>query len=338
MKLVVFNVSPRERSSFQSLKAEKGWDVFLFEERLAPESDPPADARDAEAIAVFVHNPVNEETLPKFPGLKVVLTRSTGYDHIDLEACRRRGIAVYSVPDYGSVTVAEYAVTMMLALLRRVRPMIEQGLHALFSRENLRGNDLAGRTVGLVGTGRIGQEVARRLSAFSVKILAFDKFPSEEFARSVESLEYTDLDTLYRRSNVLTFHVPLSAETHHIFNRDSLKITPWNTFLVNTSRGPVVETEAVIEGLREGRLAGVALDTFESEEVVMEEQLYAADYLSQAELRNALATYHLLRSDRVILSPHNAYNSEEALQRIVDTTIANLEAFLESKDTPTRLV
>lgn len=338
MKLVVFNTSKQERPQFESLRASRGWQVFLFEDRLTPEFELSAEARDAEAIAVFVNNTVNSETLAKFPNLKVVATRSTGYDHIDLEECRRRGIAVYTVPDYGDITVAEYTIGLILALLRRVRSMVEQSLHALFSRENLRGNDLAGKTVGLIGTGKIGKEVARRLAAFSVKILAFDKYPDLAFAEQTESMEYVDLDTLYRSSSVLTFHVPLSNETHHLFNRRSLSLVGWNTFLVNTSRGPVVETEAIIEGLREGRLAGVALDTFESEEVMMEEQFHVADQLSQAAMRNALATYQLLRSDRVILSPHNAYNTEESLQRIIDTTVANLDAFLVNKISPNRLV
>ncbi len=338
MKLVVFNTSKQERSHFESLRASRGWQVLLFEDRLTPEFDLPAEARDAEAIAVFVNNVVNSETLAKFPNIKVVATRSTGYDHIDVEECRRRSISVYTVPDYGNITVAEYTLGLILALLRRVRPMIEQSLHGLFSRENLRGNDLAGKTVGVIGTGKIGKEVARRLAAFSVKLLAFDKYPDEAFARETGSMQYVDLETLYRSSSVLTFHVPLSAETHHIFNRRSLNLVGWNTFLVNTSRGPVVETEAIIEGLREGRLAAVALDTFESEEVMMEEQFLVADQLSQSAMRNALATYQLLRSDRVILSPHNAYNTEEALQRIIDTTIANLDAYLAKQISPNRLV
>ncbi len=337
MKLIVFNVSNFERHSFESLKSEKGWEVHLLDERLTPDFDPSPEMHTAEAIAVFVNNPVNEETLSKFPSLKVVVTRSTGYDHIDVEACRRRSIPVYYVPDYGSVTVAEYTLACVLALIRRLRPMIEQSMHGAFSRENLRGNDLAGKTVGLLGTGKIGREVARRLAAFSVRILLYDKYPDEEFARSIPGAEYCDLETLYRKSHILTFHLPLNAETTHIFNRESLRLVQWNAFLINTSRGPVVETAAVIEGLREGRLAGVALDTFESEEVIMEEQFFVADYLSQSTLRTALATYHLLRSDRVILSPHNAYNSEEALQRIIDTTIENLESFLMGSDTPNRL-
>ncbi|MBI2931736.1 MAG: hydroxyacid dehydrogenase, partial [Planctomycetes bacterium] len=208
--------------------------------------------------------------------------------------------------------------------------------HGDFTRDNLRGIDLADKTVGVIGTGRIGREVTRRLKAFSTRVLAFDLRPDADFARSA-GVEYVDLESLYRSSNVLTFHVPLRPETHHIFDRGSLRLVPWKTYLVNTSRGAVVDTEAVIAGLAEGRLAGAALDTFESEEVVMEERFHVADHLTQAELRRALATYHLLRSDRVILSPHNAYNTEEALERIVSTTIANLEAFVEGRSTPNRL-
>lgn len=338
MKLLVFNVSARERAVFESLGATRGWLVHNIEERLTPELEVSPEIADADAISVFANNPVNDQTLSRFPSLRVVLTRSTGYDHVDLEACKRRGIAVYSVPDYGSVTVAEYTIALMLALLRRLRPAVEQGMHALFSRENLRGTDLAGRTVGLIGTGRIGKEVARRLAAFSVTLLAYDKYPDESLVASLPGLSYCDLETVYRRSSILTFHVPLGPDTQHIFNRHTLRLVPWKTFLINTSRGPIVETEAIIEGLQEGRLAGVALDTFESEEVVMEEQFLASDHLSQAQMRNALATYHLLRSDRVILTPHNAYNSEEALQRIIDTTIANLDAFLSNTATPNRLV
>lgn len=338
MRLVVFSISDWERPWFEALKVSKGWEIHLLEERLGPELDPPPEISDADAIAVFVHETINEETLAKFPRLKLVLTRSTGYDHIDLDACRQRGVAAYNVPDYGSTTVAEYTIGLMLALLRAFRPMIEQSVHGIFSRQRLRGFDLAGKRVGVVGTGRIGKEVIKRLTGFAVEVLAYDKYPDPKFAKAIPRMQYTDLETLYRSSNVLTFHVPLTAETQHIFNRDSLRLLQWKTFLVNTSRGPVVETEAIIDGLREGRLAGVALDTFESEEVMMEEQFYRSEQLSQAELRRALATYHLLRSDRVILSPHNAYNSEEALRRIFDSTVANIEAFLEKRPVPSRLV
>ncbi|MBI2930344.1 MAG: hydroxyacid dehydrogenase, partial [Planctomycetes bacterium] len=226
MKLAIFNVSEWERAPFEALKASKGWDIHLLEERLDPSVPAPAGVRDADAIAVFVSNPVNEETLGYFPSLRCVLTRSTGFEHIDLEACKRRGVAAYYVPDYGSVTVAEYTLGLILALLRRFRPLIEQSGHGDFTRDNLRGIDLADKTVGVIGTGRIGREVIRRLKAFSTRVLAFDLRPDGDFARST-GVEYVDLESLYRSSNVLTFHVPLRPETHHIFDRGSLRLVPW---------------------------------------------------------------------------------------------------------------
>lgn len=337
MKVAIFSVSDWERRQFESLK-ERGWEVHLFDEKLSQDFEPTPEVADVTAIAVFADCKVGEEILSKFNRLGAILTRSTGYDHIDLEACRRRGIRVYFVPDYGSITVAEYTIGLMLALLRRFRPMMEQSWHGSFSRANLRGLDLAGKTVGLVGTGRIGREVARRLAAFSTEILAFDKYPNSELQSSIPNLRYADLEDLYRRSQIISFHVPLTAETKHIFNRNSLALLRPGTFLVNTSRGPVVETEAIIEGLRGGKLAGVALDTFESEQLLIEGEPFLPEDVSQAELRKALSTYHLLHSDRVILSPHNAYNTEEALQRIVDATIANLEAFASDSETPNRIL
>jgi D-lactate dehydrogenase len=337
MKVAIFSVSDWERERFESLKG-KGWEIHLFEEKLSQDFEPSPEVADVAAIAVFADCKVGEEVLSKFNRLGAVLTRSTGYDHIDLEACRSRGIRVYFVPDYGSITVAEYTIGLMLALLRRFRPMMEQSWHGSFRRANLRGLDLASKTVGLVGTGRIGREVAKRLAAFSTQILAFDKYPSGELQSSLPNLRYTQLEDLYRQSQIISFHVPLTEETKHIFNRDSLKLLKPSTFLVNTSRGPVVETEAIIEGLRNGKLAGVALDTFESEQFLIEQEPFLSEDISQAELRKALSTYHLLHSDRVILSPHNAYNTEEALQRIVEATIANLEAFESNRETPTRLL
>jgi D-lactate dehydrogenase len=336
-QLLIFDTSEFERAHFENFARQTKTTLVLLTEALTEQWKPLAEMALASGIAVFPGSVVTAATLDKLPKLACVVTRSTGFDHIDLRACKARNISVFTVPDYGSITVAEYTIALMLALTRKLRPLIEQTAHGLLAREGLAGIDLAGLTVGIIGTGKIGREVARRLAAFSVNLIAFDVAPDQAFAQTVR-LRYVPIDELFRSARLISFHLPLNTATRHLFNLKTLETLGERTYIVNTSRGAVIATDAIIQGLTSGKLAGVALDTFEGEETMMEEQLLVSEQLSQAELRRALANYHLLRSDRVILSPHNAYNTEQALNRLVMASIENLKAGLARTTNKNRLV
>ncbi|UCF68661.1 MAG: hydroxyacid dehydrogenase [Acidobacteriota bacterium] len=343
MRIVVTNASEQERAAFAEGNVANDWRVDLIDGWLGHRSltglgDADSDVPlDAEALIVSAEDRLDADVLRLFSRLRMIVTRSNSVDHIDLAACRSREIAVYTVPDFGDITVAEYTLGLILALLRRFRPMIEQCGRGSFTRDPLRGNNLAGKTVGVVGVGRIGKQVVSRLGAFAVRILGHDEKPDESLIDEIPSLRFTDLETVFRNSDILTFHVPLTEQTNHLLNHQTLEWLREGVFVVNTSRGRVIDTSALAEGLGSGRIAGAALDTFEAEELIIVKRLQIGDDLTDAELKLALATYHLLRSDRVILSPHNAYNSHEAMQRVLATTFESIEAFLKGRDTPNRI-
>ncbi len=283
---------------------------------------------DVEILSVFIYSKLGKEEIERFPRLRLIATRSTGYDHIDVACARSKGVQVCNVPNYGDQTVAEYTVALILSLLRKLKPTFDRVSRGVFSREGLRGTDLQGKTVGVIGTGRIGSRVVKILSGFEVRILAHDVKERPDLVRDF-GVRYVSLEDLLSSSDVVTVHVPYTEKTHHLINRENIKLMKRGSYLVNTSRGPVVETEAVHRAVEEGILAGVALDTFEGEEVWIEEEiLLARPDISAALLKRALENFHLLHLENVILTPHNAYNTKEALLRILRTTLDNIDSFL----------
>lgn len=283
---------------------------------------------DAEILSNFVAFPISKEILGQLPKLKYIATRSTGYDHIDLKACNERGIVVSNVPTYGENTVAEFTFALMLALCRKLYPAIKR-VHeeGRFSTEGLQGFDLKGKTLGVVGTGHIGAHVARIAKGFEMEICAYDPYPNQKLAQELK-FSYADLDKLLQTSDIVTLHVPYLPQTHHLINRDKFLLFKKGALLINTSRGALVETASLIESLRAGQLAGAALDVLEEEGFVKEEaSLLARAHPSGQELKTVLADHELMKMDNVIVTPHNAFNSKEAVERILDTTIANIAAF-----------
>ena len=316
----------------------EGWEVPIIERELRnveivklsslplQEEDVPENV---EIISVFIYSKLDRETIDRFPKLKLIATRSTGYDHIDVDYARSRGIQVCNVPNYGDQTVAEYTVALILSLLRRLKPTFDRVSRGVFTREGLRGEDLQGKRVGVIGTGRIGSRVVSILSCFGVRLIAHDIVEKEELVKRY-GVRYVPLEELLSSSDIVTIHVPYTSETHHLINRKNIKLMKRGSYLVNTSRGPVVETEAVHEALEKGILAGVALDTFEGEQVWIEEELFLArPDISASLLKHALENFHLLHLENVILTPHNAYNTKEALMRILTTTVDNIKSFLK---------
>jgi D-lactate dehydrogenase len=324
-KLVFFGLDEHEKDViWKAFAGPSGYDIALHTEPLTIENV--SLARDADAVGVFVMSRVTREVIDRLPDLKMIAAMSTGFDHIDFVACRERNIAVCNVPTYGESTVAEFAFGLILALARRFRPTFERVGRGDFSRVGLAGMDLAGKTLGLIGTGRIGSHLARIAHAADMKVIAYDLRPNPALTEEY-GVRYMDLDELLREADVISLHVPYTKTTHHLINVERLRLVKDTALLVNTSRGGVVDTRAVAGALREGRLGGVALDTFEGEQVWIEEEFMGAEEASADELRDALASFSLLHSDRAILSPHNAFNTRGAVDRILDASIENIRAF-----------
>lgn len=288
------------------------------------------DLRDeqAEVLSVFVNSPVGKAELDRFPNLKHIAARSTGYDHIDRTETQARGITISFVPAYGENTVAEFAVGLLLMVSRKlyecVKKVQEEGL---FSQAGLRGFDLKGKTIGILGTGRIGVHMIKMVKGFDMKVIAFDAFPKESLAQEL-GFSYVSFDDLLSQSDIVSIHLPYMKETHHILNVDNITKMKKGSVLINTARGALVETEALVKGLRDGILLGVGLDVLEEEGFIEDEtKLLFSAHPNEASLKTTLANHYLIEHPRAIIAPHNAFNTEEAIKRILDTTVENVTAF-----------
>jgi len=251
--------------------------------------------------------------------VKHVALRCAGFNSIDLDAAKRLGLSVTRVPAYSPYAVAEHAVALLLALNRKI-PRANNRVHDLnFSLHGLVGFDLHGKTAGIVGTGKIGRITAQILRGFGMKVLAFDPFPAVEWAQQYD-VEYRDAQTLARECEVISLHTPLTPETHHIIRRETLALMKPGAILVNVSRGALIDTKALIEALKLGRLGGVALDVYEEEEGIFFEDL-SGKILVDDELAR------LLTFPNVLITAHQAFLTQEALAEIARVTVANLAAF-----------
>lgn len=291
---------------------------------------------EAEVLCTFIESKIGEEELKRFPKLKLIATRSTGYDHIDLNTAKARGIAVVNVPFYGENTVAEFTFALLLALSRRVIDADERVRDGAFSPSGLRGFDLAGKTIGVVGCGHIGVHAIRMANGFGMKVLGFDVTRNDDLAKTL-NFTYATLPELLAASDIVTLHVPYNAHTHHLINKENIGSFKKGAYLINTSRGAVVETDALVEALKSGTLAGAALDVLEEEGDMNDEAaLLTAPHPNAEAIRTALENHYLIEHPRVIVTPHLAFNTTEAVERILNTTIENIKSF--GAGSPTNIV
>ena len=294
-----------------------------------------AQLADAEIVSPFIYSKLTAERLAKLPKLKMIATRSTGFDHIDMAECARRGITVCNVPFYGENTVAEHTFALILALSRKVHEAFVRVRAGNFSLDGLRGFDLKDKTIGVVGAGRIGLHVIRIARGFGMKVLAFD-VKRDNFWAEVLGFEYAELDDLLGRSDIITLHAPYNKHTHHLINRNNVGRIKRGAILINTSRGGLVDTEVLLKALDDGILAGAGLDVLEGEEAIYEESALLGDAVNPERLRQALQNHVILKKPNVVFTPHNAFNSQEALERILQTTADNIVAF--AAGTPKNIV
>lgn len=324
-KIAFFEVRPWEEKVIKKAAKKLKADVYPQE----VEEDLKR-AAEYEIISTFIYSDLSRKTLEKLPKLRFLATRSTGFDHIDIKFCQQKGILVANVPFYGENSVAEYTFGLILCLTRRIVEAVQRVRQGSFSPVGLTGTDLAGKTLGVIGVGRIGSHMVRYAQAFGMKVLGVTSQPHPEREKA---LGYTrvPLETCLENSDIVTLHVPLTPQTFHLINRTNIKLMKKGSFLVNTSRGPVVETEAVLWALEKGILAGAALDVLEEEERLDKPWALFDPYLSRDELRELVAAHLLREKPNVLITPHNAFNSTQAIKRIVETTVQNIKAFLKGK-------
>lgn len=287
----------------------------------------PAVLRGVTVASVFIYSRVSAALLKRMPKLRLIATRSTGFDHIDLAACRKRRIAVANVPFYGENTVAEHAFALILGLSRKVHEAYLRTIRGNFSFDGLEGFDLKGKTFGVIGTGHIGLHAVRIAKGFGMRVVAFD-VQKNEFMAETLGYQYLPMDDVLAQSDILSLHAPYNAHTHHLINKGNIGRIKRGALLINTARGGLVETEALALALDQGILSGAGLDVLEGEDLIKEERQILSRAFPHDRLQTLLQNHILLNRDNVIITPHIGFNSHEAFLRILETTVANIQAFL----------
>ena len=285
-----------------------------------------------EILSVFVGSSAEAKVFDQFPNLKYVVTRSTGFDHLDIVEAKKRGIVVSNVPTYGTVTVAEFTFALLLAVSRKIFPAYDQILEQNnFEKEGLRGFDLNGKVLGVIGTGNIGKHVIKIANGFGMQVVAFDHRRDDELARA-NNFNYVELDELLQQADVITLHIPYNSGTHHLLKQESFEKMKKGVVLINTSRGGVIETGALVKALQTGKVSGAGLDVLEAEIYMGKElDLLRLENSSEEDVETVLHNQYLIEHSNVIITPHNAFNTQEALERIFDVTVENIESFAQGE-------
>ncbi|MGM0380939.1 MAG: hydroxyacid dehydrogenase [bacterium] len=300
------------------------WKLEFFSEGI---DTVPEDIRsEAEVLSVFIRSDCSREELEGWSDLSLIATRSTGYDHIDIDFCDERGISVCNVPTYGDNTVAEHTFALILGLSRRIQQAVLRTQRGEFSCDELRGFDLRNRTIGVIGTGHIGKHVIKMARGFGMDVVAYD-LKEDSFVAELLGFEYVDMPELLERSHIISLHCPLTEQTKHMLGQKEFERCRDGVLVINTARGGLIDSEALLDALDEGKVGGAGLDVIEGEDLILEEPKIIDKDFDRQQLRQLVQGNQILKRDDVIFTPHMAYNSQEAVERILDTTAGNINAF-----------
>lgn len=325
MKIAVFNASEKDRNEIEA--AFPSEEVSFFNGSI---EDNIELIKDFEAISIFVGNPVSADAIKELPNLKLIVTRSTGFDHIDLEAAKEAGVVVLNVTSYGERTVAEFAFALIMTISRKVADAYDRLRRSGDTDvEHFEGFDLVNKKIGIVGTGKIGRNAARIAHGFGMQVLLFDIHEDPNFASEIDG-RYLSLEELVAQSDIITIHVPYNDHTHHLINADLLSKFKKGSLLINTSRGAVVCTADLLEALKSGQIGGAGLDVVEGEEDFRDDLTLLLKETNDIEkFREIIAAHELVDMDNVIVTPHIAFNTREAKDQIVKKTIQNIKDYIE---------
>lgn len=318
MRVAVFSTKPYDETYLRAANEKAGHELRFHEARLAPDTAPLASG--CQAVCAFVNDDLGSDVLTALSeaGVRLIALRSAGFNHVDLATAGRLGMTVARVPGYSPHAVAEHCVGLILALNRKIHRAHQRVRENNFALNGLLGFDLYGKTIGVIGTGQIGVSFIRIMAGFGCRVLAYDPYPTDAGRRA--GAEYVPLAELLAESHVVTLHCPLTPETYHLIDRERIAQMRPGVMLINTSRGALVDTLAVIEGLKDGQIGYLGLDVYEEEA-----DLFFQDLSGQV-LRDDVFS-RLITFPNVLITGHQAFFTEEALGNIAATTVANLTAF-----------
>jgi len=327
MKIVFFETPKKEQEIFSKNLVDTN--VSFFQEKL--NKDNVHEIKDAEIISVFVGSVVDKKIIDLLPNLKFINTGSAGFDHIDIDYCREKGIKVSSVPAYASIPVAEFTFALLLSLSRKIYTAYHNLLEGSdFNTSLLQGFNLQGKTFGIIGTGRIGKNVIKIAKGFDMNVIAHDLYPDLNFSKEY-NFEYKDLNEILSQSDIVSLHIPYNKENYHLINKENIALMKKGMYIINTARGELIDTDALIWGLQEKIIAGAGLDVLEKERELREENkiLSSPEKIKKnIDYKTLLEDHVLIDMPNVIVTPHIAFFSKEAKEEIRRTTIKNIQGFI----------
>lgn len=317
MKIAFFDSKPYDRESFEKYSQIGKIEFKYYETKLT--EDTVSLAKGFDGVCVFVNDTVNAAVVDKLYefGVKVIALRSAGYNNVDVKHCFNK-IHVFRVPAYSPYAVAEHAMALLLTSVRRIHKAYNRTKEFNFSLNNLAGFDLHGKTVGVVGTGKIGRVFIDICNGFSMNVIAYDKFPDEK-----SSINYVGLDELFEKSDIISFHCPLTEETYHLLNKDSIEKLKKGVVIINTSRGGLIDAQALLEAIKQRKVGAACLDVYEEES-----DIFFEDFSGHIVDDDVLA--RLISMPNVIVTSHQAFLTQEALNNIAQTTVNNIVSFFET--------
>ncbi len=321
MKIAVFSTKSYDRSYLEAANEDLNHELTFFEAKLDERTAPLAQG--FPCVCVFVNDNLNAHVLLELQagGTKLLALRSAGFNHVDLKAAHQLGISTVRVPAYSPHAVAEHTVALLMALNRKTHRAYNRVREGNFSLDGLLGFDLYGLTVGIIGTGQIGQAAARIFNGFGCKLLGYDLYPNDACVEL--GMEYTELDDLFRRADIITLHAPLTPDTYHLINSDTLGLMKRGVTILNTSRGALIDAQAVLAGLKTGKISHLGLDVYEEEGDLFFEDL--SDQIIQDDV-----FARLLTMPNVLITGHQGFFTEKALENIARTTLENVKEFEET--------
>ena len=317
MVISFFEINELEQKRFE--EKLQGNTLKFFEENI--QNVDKNEYKDSDVISVFIHSKVDKDIIDNLDNLKLIATRSTGTDHINIDYAKFKNIDVKNVPLYGENTVAEHTFALMLSLSRKIHESYTSSIKGNFSTSGLMGFDLKGKTIGIIGGGRIGLHVARMARSFGMHVRVYD-INQDMFLAELINFKYIDLNELLKVSDIISLHVPLNEHTKYIINKDSISKMKDGVVIINTARGGLINNTDLINALESGKIYGAGLDVLEGEEFLFEENIFNSPIENAAKV--IVESKMLTQMPNVVITPHNAFNSIEAVYRIIDTTIDNI--------------
>lgn len=328
MKVGFFDVQDWEKDLIEIMLNKHFNDYYITKDKLDEENA--EKLNDFDIISIFMQSNLNKKILSKLKNLKFIATRSTGFDHINKRYCKQNKIKISNVPYYGENTVAEHTFALILTISKKIYQAIEKTKKGEFSLEGLMGFDLKGKTIGIIGLGSIGKHVARISSGFEMNIIYYDIKKDKKLEKKYH-LKLKKLDNLLKESDIITLHMPLNKKTKYMINKKNINNIKKGAIIINTARGGLIETDALVYGINKKIIKGIGLDVLEEEETIKEDEKLYFKNLSNQELKMLLEEHLLIKNEDVLITPHCAFFSKEAVERILDTTIANILAYKKNK-------